>query len=109
MGHFSWVQSDKLVEAILDVCETLSDDWSFTVKGRIEYYSWDLHVADGLYHHFCTQSSRTFRAVPLELENYSNTTRRKIGRTKDEDKEEVLEKMCLYRELNSEEQLGTEQ
>ena len=41
-GHFSWVRTDKFVETILEVCESRSDDWGLTVKGRIEYYLRDL-------------------------------------------------------------------
>ena len=89
----------------MEVCESHSDDWGFTVKGRIEYYLRDLHAADGLYHHSCSGNFRSFKAVPLEFQNAPDAKRRKVGRPKDEDKEEAFQKMCFYVELNSEEQL----
>jgi len=104
-GHFSWVLTDKFVETILEVCESRSDDWGLTVKGRIEYYLRDLHAADGLYHHSCCGNFRSFKSVPLEFQNAPDAKRRKSGRPKDEDKYEAFQKMCAYLELNNEEQL----
>ena len=68
-GHFSWVRTDKFVETILEVCESRSDDWGLTVKGRIEYYLHFLHAADGLYHHSCSENFRSSKSVPLEFQN----------------------------------------
>ena len=104
-GHFSWVRTDKFVETILEVCESRSDDWGLTVKGRIEYYLHDLHAANGLYHHSCSGNFRSFKSVPLEFQNSPDAKRRKSGRPKDEDKFEAFQKMCAYLERNSEEQL----
>ena len=104
-GHFSFVQTDQFVDTILKVCESRSDDWGFSVKGRIEYYLRDLHAADCVYHHSCSGNFRSLKAVPLEFQNSPAAKRRKAGRPKDEDKEEAFQKMCSYLELNSEEQL----
>ena len=43
--------------------------------------------------------------MPLAFQNSPDAKRRKVGRPKDEDKEEAFQKMCSYLELNSEEQL----
>ena len=43
--------------------------------------------------------------MPLEFQNARDAKRRKVGRPKDEDKEEAFQKMCSFLELNSEEQL----
>jgi len=93
------------VKTILEVCESRSDDWGLTVKGRIEYYLRDLHAVDGLYHHSGNGNFRTYKSVPLEFQNATDVKRRKSGRLKDEDKYESFQKMCAYLELNSEEQL----
>ena len=104
-GHFSWVRTDKFVETILEVCESRSNHWGLTVKGRIEYYLRDLHAEDGLYHHSCSGNFRSFKSVPIELQNAPDAKRRKSGRPKDEDKHEAFQKMCACLELNNEEQL----
>jgi len=43
--------------------------------------------------------------VPLDFQNAPDAKRRKVGRPKDEDKEEAFQKMCSFLELNTEEQL----
>ena len=68
-GNFSWVRTDKFVDMILEICESRSDNWGLTVKGRIEYYLKDLHAADGLYHHYSSGNFRSFRDVPLEFQS----------------------------------------
>ena len=97
--------TDKFVETILEVCESRSDDWGLTLKGRIEYYLRDLHAADGLYHHSCSGNFRSFKSAPLVFQNAPDAKCRKSGRPKDEDKYEAFQKMCAYLELNREEQL----
>ena len=51
---FSYVKTDTFVKTILECCDSRSDEWVFTVKGRIEYYCCDLHAADCIYHHSCS-------------------------------------------------------
>ena len=43
--------------------------------------------------------------MPLDFQNAPDAKRRKVGRPKDEDKEEAFQKMCSFLELNTEEQL----
>ena len=104
-GRFSCVRTNMFVKTILEVCESRSDDWGLTVKGRIEYYLHDLHAADGLYHHSCSGNFRSFLGVPLQFQTAPEAKRRKVGRPKNDDKEEAFQKMCSYLELNDEEQL----
>ena len=63
---FSFVKTDVFARTILECCERRSDDWSFAVKGRIEYYGGDLHAADCLYHHSCSVNFRYGFNVPLQ-------------------------------------------
>ena len=41
---FSCVKTDTFVQTILQCCSARSDEWAFTMKGRIEFYGCDLHV-----------------------------------------------------------------
>ena len=44
------VLTDSFPQIVLGHCENRADEWPFTVKGRIEYFGNDLHVADCIYH-----------------------------------------------------------
>ena len=94
-GHFSWVRTDKFVETILEVCESCSDYWGLTVKGRIEYFLRDLHAADGLYLHSCSGNFRSFKSVHIEFQNVPDAKRRKSGRPKYEDKHMKPLRKCV--------------
>lgn len=50
-ASFSYAKTDTLVKIILECCDSRSDEWAYTVKGRIEYYGCYLHAADCIYHH----------------------------------------------------------
>jgi 5'-3' exonuclease len=102
---FSYVKTDIFSAKILECCDVRSDAWSFTVKGRIEYYGGDLHAADCLYHHSCSGNFRSGRDVPLQFRTVPEAKRRQSGRPKDEDQEQAFSKMCSYLENNDEEQL----
>lgn len=53
-ADYSHVKTDIFAKTILQCCESRCDEWSFKVKGRIEYYHGDLHAADCVYHNVCT-------------------------------------------------------
>ena len=91
---FSFVKTDVFARTILDCCERRSDDWSFAVKGRIEYYGGDLHAADCLYHHSCSVNFRYGFNVPLQYGRVPEAKRRKSGRPKDEEQDQAFLKMC---------------
>ena len=102
---YSFVKTDAFFQAVIDCCNGRSDDWAFTVKGRIEYYWGDLHAADCLYHHTCSTNFRSGRDMPLKFRNEPIVKRRKSGRPKDDDQEQAFRKVCGYLEANDEEQL----
>lgn len=60
-SDYSYVKTDTFVKTILESCDERSDNWSFSVKGRIEYFGSDLHAADCLYRHSCSRNFWTSR------------------------------------------------
>ena len=103
---YSYVKTDNFVKTILECCDDRSDNWSFIVKGRIEYYGCDLHAADCLYHHSCSGNFRSGRDIPLQFQSGPEVKRKKSGRPKNQDQEQAFLKMCSYLEMNDEEQLS---
>ena len=102
---YSLVKTDDFVKTILECCENRGDDWSLTVRGRIEFYSKDLHAADCIYHHQCSVNFRTGRNVPMEFRSETDSTSKKSGRPVDGDQEQAFSKMCSHFEMNDEEQM----
>ena len=101
----SYVKTDSFTQTILECCDGRCDDWSFTVKGQIEYYGGDLHAAGCLYHYSCSGNFRSGRDIPLQFQSGPEVKRQKSGRPKDEDQEQAFSKMCSYLDSNDEEQL----
>ena len=104
-ADYSHVKTEIFAKTILQCCESRCDEWSFKVKGRIEYYHGDLHAADCVYHNVCSSHFRCGRDVPLQFLTQPDPKRRKSGRPKDEDQEQAFSRMCAYLEMNDEEQL----
>lgn len=59
------VRTHDFASSILECCKQRSDDWSFNVSGKIEYYQRDLHAADCVYHQSCSVNFRTGKQVIL--------------------------------------------
>jgi 5'-3' exonuclease len=104
-SDYSFVKTDTFARTIRECCESRSDDWSFTVKGRIEYYCGDLHAADCIYHHACSVNFRSGHDLPLKFRCETDAKRKKGGRPTDADQEQAFLRMCSYLEMNDEEQL----
>ncbi|KAG7161135.1 hypothetical protein Hamer_G004782 [Homarus americanus] len=104
-ASFSYVKTDTFVQTILECCDSRSDEWAFTVKGRIEYYGCDLHAADCIYHRSCSGNFRSGLSIPLHFQNVPEAKRRKSGRSKNEDQEQAFMNVSSYLENNDEEQL----
>ena len=104
---YSSVKTDTFVKTIFECCNARSDDWSHTVKGRIEYFMGDLFAADCLYHHSCSGNFRSGRDTPIQFQNSPEIKRKKPGRPRDQDQEQAFSKMCSYLETSDEEQLTT--
>ena len=104
-ADYSYVKTDAFVESVLESCDNRSDEWAFTVKGRIEFYGCDLHAAESIYHQICSVNFCTGKPLPLQFQNVPEAKRRKSGRPKNEDQEQAFMKVCSYLENNDEEQL----
>ncbi|KAG7156410.1 hypothetical protein Hamer_G006161 [Homarus americanus] len=104
-ASFSYVKTDTFVQTILECCDSRSDEWAFTVKGRIEYYGCDLHAADCIYHRSCSGNFRSGLSIPLQFQNVPEAKRRKSGQPKNEDQEQAFMNVCSYLYNNDEEQL----
>ena len=104
--EYSFVRTETFVDKILMSCKARNDDWSFTVRGRVEYFGRDLHAADCVYHHSCDTNFRTFRDIPAHHRlGPANNKRMKLGRPTNNDQEEAFLRVCAYLEDNDEEQL----
>ena len=103
---YSYVKTDKFSRTIHECCKSRSDDWSFTVIGRIEYDGDDLLAADCIYHHACSINFHNGKDLPVQIHGDDTVAKRKKGgRPKDVDQEQAFLKMCSYLEANNEEQL----
>ena len=75
----SKVQTDDFVRTFSACAAQRCDEWSYKVKGRIEYFSSDLHAADAVYHRSCSSNFRTGKQIPLKYKG-ANNERQKAGR-----------------------------
>ena len=53
------------------------DEWSYRVKGKIEFFSSDLHAADAVYHRLCSTNFRIGKKIPLRYSNVDE--KQKLG------------------------------
>ena len=102
-SDYSYVKTDQFSRTIHECCESRSDDWSFTVIRRIEYYG-DLHAADYIYYYACSVNFRNGKGLPVQMRRDDTVERRKEGgQPKDVDQEQAFLKMYSYLEANDEE------
>ena len=99
----SSVMTGAFTQSILYMCDKRNDDWSLDVRGRIEYYSRDLIAAEIKYHHQCDTNFRNGFDLPLKYENEPEAKCKRIGRPKDEAKDNAFLKLCSYIERMDEE------
>ena len=99
------VKTDAFPQSILACCENRADDWSFTVKGRIEYFGRDLHAAECIYHQQCSVNFRSGLDIPMDFMVEPSHKRRNAGRPVNEDQQQAFLRVCAYLEQNDEEQL----
>ena len=60
------VKTDVFAETIKKCCKERSDEWSFVVLRRIEYFMSDVHAVDCIYHRSCSVNFRTGKNVPKQ-------------------------------------------
>ena len=83
------------------MCNKRGDEWSFKVKGKIEYFAEDLHAADVFYHRQCSVNFRTGRRIPVQ---FSEHTKKKAGRPENTVQQNAFIKTCDYFQNHDEEQ-----
>lgn len=103
---YSRVRTFDFGEKILSQCMLRNDDWAFKVRGRVEYFSADLHAAECVYHHSCDVNFRTFRDIPMRFRiSPESNKKKKVGRPTNTDQEQAFQRVCAFFEDNDEEQL----
>ena len=60
------LSTDTFKRTILKTCNERNDEWAYLVKGKIEYYMFDLHAFDVIYHHQCYFNFVTKKYIPNE-------------------------------------------
>ena len=93
----------SFVSTIKKCCEQRCDEWAFNVKGKIEFYSSDLHAADVVHHRSCSVNFRTGRQITTQ---YSLEEKSKGGRPENVIQQKAFLLTCNYFENNDEEQLS---
>jgi len=103
------VRTKDFQESISDLCMKRNDEWSDTVRGRLEYAR-DLHAADAVYHQQCSVNFRTGKQVPQQYcsastSDASKRPRLQVGRPIYSTKTVAFLKVAKYLEENDEEQI----
>ena len=65
ISEYIKVKTDVFAETIKKCCKERSDEWSFVVLNRIEYFMCNLHAADCIYHRSCSVNFRTGKTFPI--------------------------------------------
>ena len=100
----SKLQTDDFVQTVSACAAQRCEEWSYKAKGRIEYFSSDLHAADAVYHRSCRSNFRTGKQIPLKYNGGSNE-KQKAGRPENPIQQNAFLDTCSYFENNDEEQL----
>ena len=96
------VRTAGFCKTINKCCEIRCDEWSYKVKGRLEYYLRDLHAADCVYRYTFSVNFRGGKTIPRA---YSDNHDLKKGRPANEEQHQALLQTCAYPEENDDEQL----
>ncbi len=74
------VRTIELIEKILAVCLQRGDSWAVNVQARILPVH-DLHAADAVYHHICSNNFRTKKQIPAAYQTKRSCPNKlKLGR-----------------------------
>ena len=92
------------MQTILGGCDSRKDEWSFVVKGRIEYFAADLHAAYCVYHQACSVNFSTGRGIPQQYSVAVHGKRRKAARPVNDEQDQAFVKICAFIQSNDEEQ-----
>ena len=92
----SEVKTHCFPQTILQLCTERSDEWAFSVRGRIEYFGKDLYPADCIYHRQCSLNFRSGRNIPQKYRPNLRAKGEKPGRPQDEDQRQAFLQTCKY-------------
>ena len=74
------VRSIRLKEILLAVCRQCGDSWGATLQAQILPVH-DLHAADAVYHHICSNNFRTNKQIPAAYQTETSCAKKlKLGR-----------------------------
>ena len=99
------MKTDNFAKTILERCATRSDEWALIVKGRIDFFRWDLHAAECVYHRDCSFRFKSGQNPQKLLSPTEDCHQIKTGKPKNTDQDQALRRMCAYLEENDNEQL----
>lgn len=101
----SEVHTSCFPETILKHCQKRSDDWAYSVQGRIECFGKDLHAFDCIYHNLCSTYFRNGQDMPEKFRSEPRRKPKQVGRPTNEDQRQAFLRVCDYLEDNDEEQI----
>ena len=107
-GHddsFSEVHTSCFPETILKQCQKRSDDWAYSVQGRIECFGKDLHAFDCIYHNLCSTYFRNGQDMPERFRSEPRKKSKQVGRPTNEDQRAAFLKVCQHLEEHDDEQI----
>lgn len=100
------VRTSEFSETIRQCCRRRSDEWSFIVLGRVEYFLSDLHAADCVHHNTCSNMFRAGLNMPQKYQVDCTTVKKtKVGKPENDLRHLAFLQTCDFLVDNDEEQL----
>ena len=95
----------ELKDKILAICREQGDDWAAAVQARISAVR-DLHAADVVYHHLCSNNFWTNKQTPAAYQSETHPAKKlKLGRPQPQERTDAFLEVISYLERNDDEQI----
>ena len=99
------VRTIELKEKILAICCERGDSWAAAVQARILPVH-DLHAADAVYHHMCSNNFQTNKQIPAAYQTETSCAKKlKLGRPQLQERTDAFLEAVGYLEANDDEQI----
>lgn len=99
------VRTIELKDSILAICHQHGDSWAAAVQARIMSVH-DLHAADAVYHHLCSNNFRTNKQIPAAFQNETSFAKKlKLGRPQLQERADAFLEAVRYLEENDDKQI----
>ena len=99
------VRTIEFKEKILAVCRQRGDSWGATVQART-LPAHDLHAADAVYHHICSNNFQTNKQIPAAHQTETSCVKKlKLGRPELQERTDAFLEVVSYLEENDDEQI----